>query len=102
MSENGPASVFKAFAKACRTLGIKQFLTRPYTLRTNGKAERVIQTLRREWAYGMPLQKTEERVRCLPRLLAVYNHLGKQSSLGWRSPQLSSPSQSAKKQVKTE
>jgi transposase InsO family protein len=102
MSDNGPASVFKAFARACRTLGIKQFLTRPYRPRTNGKAERLIQTLRREWAYGMPFQKTEGRVRCLPRLLAVYNHLRKQSSHGWRSTQLSSPSHSADKQTKTQ
>jgi hypothetical protein len=40
MSENGPAYVSKAFAKACRTLGLRHIRTRPYTPRTNGKAER--------------------------------------------------------------
>jgi transposase InsO family protein len=63
MSVNGPAYVSKAFAKACRTLGLRHIRTRPYTPRTNGKAERFIQTRCKEWAYGMPFQKSEERVR---------------------------------------
>jgi len=50
MSDNGPAYVSKAFAKACRTLGLRHIRTRPYTPRTNGKAGRFIQTLCREWA----------------------------------------------------
>jgi transposase InsO family protein len=87
MSDNGPAYVSKAFAKACRTLGLRHIRTRPYTPRTNGKAERFIQTLCREWAYGMPFQNSEERNRWLPRYLAIYNRLRKHSALGWRSPQ---------------
>jgi transposase InsO family protein len=50
MSDNGPAYVSKAFAKAWRTLGLRHIRARPYTPRTNGKAERFIQTLCREWA----------------------------------------------------
>ena len=49
ISDNGPAYV----TKACHTLGLRRIRTRPYTPRTNGKAERYIQTLWREWAYPM-------------------------------------------------
>ena len=86
MSDNGPAYVSKAFAKACRTLGLRHIRTRPYTPRTNGKAERFIQTLSREWAYSMPFQNSQERNRWLPRYLSIYNRLRKHSALGWRSP----------------
>ena len=48
MSDNGPAYVSKALAKACRALGLRHIRTRPCTPRTNGKAERFIQTLCRE------------------------------------------------------
>ena len=74
-------------AKACRTLGLRHIRTRPYTPRTNGKAERFIQTLCREWAYAMPYQNSEERNRWLPRYLAIYNRLMKHSALDWRPPQ---------------
>jgi len=71
MSDNGPAYISKAFAKACRTLGLQENRTRPYTPRTNGKAERFIQTLCREWAYAMAFPNSEERNRWLPRYLSV-------------------------------
>ncbi|WP_051016977.1 IS481 family transposase [Cyanobium gracile] len=87
MSDYGPAYVSKAFAKVCRTLGLRHIRTRPYTPRTNGKAEQSIQTLCREWAYGMPFQNSDERNRWLPRYLAIYHRLRKHSALGWRSPQ---------------
>ena len=48
-------------------------IAKPYTPRTNGKAERFIQTLCREWAYGMSFQNSEERKRWLPRYLRLYN-----------------------------
>jgi transposase InsO family protein len=53
MSDNGSAYISKAFAKACSGLGLKHILTRPYMPRTNGKTERCIQTLCREWTYSM-------------------------------------------------
>lgn len=79
--------VSKAFAKACRTLGLRHIRTRPYTPRTNGKAERFIQTLCREWAYAMPFQSSGERNRWLPRYLSLDNRLGKHSAFGWLSTQ---------------
>jgi transposase InsO family protein len=87
MSDNGPAYVSRSFAKACKALGLKHIRTRPYTPRTNGKAERFIQTICREWAYGMPFQNSEERNRWLPRYLSIYNRLRKHTALGDRSPQ---------------
>jgi hypothetical protein len=66
VSDNGPSYVSKVFAKACRTLNLRHIRTRPYTPRTNGKAERLTQTLCREWAYGKPFQNSEQRVRWLP------------------------------------
>ena len=55
MTDNG--SCYKAFAfrDACRELGLKHIRTRPYTPKTNGKAERFIQTALREWAYAKPI-----------------------------------------------
>lgn len=50
MSDNGSAHIAKAFAKPCRALGLKYIRTRLYTPRTNGKAERFIQTLCKEMA----------------------------------------------------
>jgi len=49
--DNGSAYVARTFAATCARLGLRHLRTRPYTPRTNGKAERFIQTLLREWAY---------------------------------------------------
>jgi transposase InsO family protein len=87
MSNNGRAYVSRSFGKACRALGIKHIRTRPYTPRTNGKAERFIQTLCREWAYGMAFKNSCERNQLLPRLLSIYNRLRKHTARGGQSPQ---------------
>ena len=87
MSDNGPAYLSRSFAKACKALGLKHIRTRPYTPRTNGKAERFIQTLCKEWAYAMAFQNSQERDNWLPRYLSIYNRLRKHSALGGRSPQ---------------
>jgi transposase InsO family protein len=52
MTDNGSCYRSKAFRDACRDLGLRHIRTRPYTPRTNGKAERFIQTALREWAYA--------------------------------------------------
>ena len=87
MSDNSPAYISSRFAKACKALGLKHIRTRPYTPRTNGKAERFIQTLCKEWAYAMPFQNSQERNAWIPRYLSIYNRLRKHSALSGRSPQ---------------
>jgi transposase InsO family protein len=73
MTDNGPAYRSKKFAKLLRRLKIKHLRTRPYTPRTNGKAERFIQTLLREWAYAYTYPNSEARARELPFWITHYN-----------------------------
>jgi len=63
----------KPWREACSALGLIPKRTRPYTPRTNGKAERFIKTLLAEWAYSMAFQTSQERNRWLPRYLAIDN-----------------------------
>jgi transposase InsO family protein len=73
MTDNG--SCYKAldFRHACRDLGLKHIRTKPYTPKTNGKAERFIQTALREWAYAKPYQHSDRRTEQLPKWLHEYN-----------------------------
>ena len=87
LSDNGSAYRSGAWRKACKTLDLRPIRTKPYTPRTNGKAERFIQTLCREWAYGMAFQTSEERKRWLPRYLKLYNQRRCHMALGGLSPQ---------------
>ena len=73
MTDNGSCYRSKAFAKACRNLGLKHIRTRPYTPRTNGKAERFIQTALREWAYAIAYPTSKHRAAELPVWLHRYN-----------------------------
>jgi transposase InsO family protein len=66
--------------------GARHILTPPYTPRWNGKAERFIQTLQREWAYAHRWQSSTERLRSLPSFLRYYNRRRPHSSLGDRPP----------------
>ncbi len=61
LADNAPCYYSFAFARACRQLGIRHLRTRPYTPRTNGKAERFIQTALREWAYARIYQNSDHR-----------------------------------------
>lgn len=65
MTDNGSPYVSRAFAEACRSLGLKHIRTRPYTPRTNGKAERFIQTALREWAYAACFETSAQRQAAL-------------------------------------
>jgi transposase InsO family protein len=86
MTDNGSAYVSIAHAVACRELGLRHLRTRPYRPRTNGKAERFIQTLQNEWAYGRLYGSSTERTAALPAFLTHYNFTRRHGSLGHRAP----------------
>lgn len=86
MTDNGSCYCSRAFAKACRKLGIKHIRTKPYTPQTNGKAERFVQTTIREWAYATEYQTSEERKADLPIWLHRYNWHRPHASLGKKPP----------------
>jgi transposase InsO family protein len=73
MTDNGSCYKAHAFRDACRQLGLKHVRTRPYTPRTNGKAERFIQTALREWAYAKAYPSSKYRADELPIWLHRYN-----------------------------
>jgi transposase InsO family protein len=86
LTDNGPAYRSYAFAAACRTLNLKHRFTRPYTPRTNGKAERFIQTALRECAYARTYQHSDERSQELRPWLHQYNWHRPHGSLGSSPP----------------
>src|SRR6185295_4376101 len=73
MTDNGSCYRSNAFAKACKQLKIRHIRTRPYTPKTNGKAERFIQTSLREWAYAQAYPTSHRRAEELPFWLHRYN-----------------------------
>jgi transposase InsO family protein len=81
MSDNGSGYVSHAFAETCHELGLRHLRTRPYTPRTNGKAERFIQTLLREWAYARPYRTSNQRAKRLAPWLRYYNRQRPHSAL---------------------
>lgn len=86
MTDNGSCYRAKAFAKACKRLGIKHIFTRPYRPQTNGKAERFIQTALREWAYARAYQTSDQRAKDLPVWLHHYNWHRSHGSLKAKPP----------------
>jgi transposase InsO family protein len=86
LTDNGAAYRSKVFAATCADLGLKHKFTRPYTPRTNGKAERFIQTALREWAYAAVYATSERRIDALPPWLHHYNVHRPHSALGYKPP----------------
>jgi transposase InsO family protein len=86
MTDNG--SCYKAldFRRACRDLGLKHIRTKPYTPKTNGKAERFIQTALREWAYAQAYSHSDQRTAELPCWLHRYNWHRPHGSLKSKPP----------------
>ncbi len=74
MTDNGNGYRSHAHAALCRRLGIRHLFTRPYRPKTNGKAERLIQTLLREWAYAAAHPTSAARRRALPAIDALQHH----------------------------
>lgn len=86
MTDNGSAYVSHAHRQALRELGIRHLTTRPYRPRTNGKAERFIQTLLNEWAYARVYGSSQERTDQLQPWLERYNYRRPHGSLGHQPP----------------
>ena len=73
MTDNGSAYRSHDFRRACSGAGLRHLRTRPYTPRTNGKAERFIQTALREWAYARAYDTSDQRAAELPAWTHRYN-----------------------------
>ncbi|WP_284263859.1 IS481 family transposase [Roseicyclus amphidinii] len=86
MTDNGSAYRSRRFRKVLRLLAIRHIYTRPYTPKTNGKAERFIQTLLREWAYGLAHPSSNARNADLPRWLDWFNRSRPHSALKGSPP----------------
>lgn len=86
LTDNGTCYRSHVFAAACRDPAIRHLRTKPYTPRTNGKAERLVQTLLREWAYRYPFRSSAERQQLLHPYLHFYNHHRMHSALADQPP----------------
>lgn len=86
MTDNGACYRSRRFRRLVRRLGLRHVRTRPYTPRTNGKAERFIQTTLREWAYARSYVCSDQRAAHLPHWLHHYNWHRPHASLGYRPP----------------
>lgn len=88
MTDNGSGYISKTFRAAVQRLGARHIRTRPYTPRTNGKAERFIQTCKREWAYARPYRSSVQRTAALADFLCHYNCHRRHWGIGRITPQL--------------
>jgi transposase InsO family protein len=86
LTDNGGCYRSKSFRQACQKLGLRHRFTQPYRPRTNGKAERFIQTLLREWAYAKAYQTSVDRAVALPIFLHRYNWHRPHASLDRKPP----------------
>ncbi len=86
LTDNAKNYTAHVFQQLCASRGIQHRRTKPYRPCTNGKAERFIQTLLREWAYKRPYTSSARRTAALPRWLRRYNFHRPHGSLGGRSP----------------
>ena len=86
MTDNGSCYRSFAFRNACRRLGLKHIRTRPYTPKTNGKAERFVQTCLREWAYARAYLDSTQRAKELPFFVHRYNWHRPHSAIGAKPP----------------
>lgn len=86
MTDNGGCFISRAFRASCQALGLRHIRTKPYTPQTNGKVERLIQTLSREWAYALAYTNSQQRTLMLRSYLHFYNHHRAHSALGDQPP----------------
>ncbi len=86
MTDNGSCYRAHLFNTAVQSLGARPVRTRPYTPRTNGKAERFIQTSIKEWAYKRAYESSEERTERLGPWLDYYNQTRPHTALNYKPP----------------
>ena len=86
MTDNGSCYRSKLFRETCAAAEARHLRTKPYTPRTNGKAERFIQTSLREWAYAAAYHTSAERAAAMPIWLCGYNSHRPHSALGGKPP----------------
>jgi transposase InsO family protein len=86
MTDNGSAYKSFAYRDLLAGHGVRHKRTRPYTPRTNGKAERFIQTSLREWAYARPFQSSADRAAAMQPWLCAYNRIRPHAALGGKPP----------------
>ena len=86
MTDNGSCYIAHDYGRALRELGLRQLRIKPGRPRTNGKAERFIQTLLNEWAYARIYGSSNERTSALPAYLRRYNYNRPHGSLGKQAP----------------
>lgn len=86
MTDNGSCYRSFAFRAACKALGMRHIRTKPYTPKTNGKAERFIKTALAEWAYARAFQTSDQRADDLPRWLHDYNWHRPHGGINFKRP----------------
>lgn len=86
LTDNGACYKSRCFRRLVRRLGMRHLRTRPYTPRTNGKAERLVQTSLREWAYARSYANSEQRAAAFKRWMHHYNWHRPHASLGHKPP----------------
>ena len=86
LTDNGACYRSRHFRRLVRRLGMRHLRTRPYTPRTNGKAERLVQTSLREWAYARAYADSQQRAHAFRGWLHHYNWHRPHASLGYKPP----------------
>lgn len=86
LTDNGACYRSRGFRRLLRRLGLRHLRTRPYTPRTNGKAERLVQTSLREWAYAHSYANSDQRASAFHRWLHHYNWHRPHASLSYKPP----------------
>ena len=86
MTDNGSGYVSTVWAEHCTRIEVRHIRTRPYRPRTNGKAERFIQTMLKEWAYAAVYQTSDQRHQALGPWVWRYNNQRLHSALGHKTP----------------
>jgi transposase InsO family protein len=86
MTDNGSCYKSHAFRRACKRLKLRHIRTKPYTPKTNGKAERFIQSSLREWAYARAYDHSQQRREHLPIWLHRYNWHRPHAGIGDKTP----------------